>query len=235
MNIGVFDSGIGGLTVLEEIVRLMPNYDYIFYGDQKNNPYGEKTDEELLKITSDIVDYLVSRDCKVIVIACNTATTRCMKKLRQKYPDIVFIGTVPAVKVACDNDSRNTLVLATPATIHSERVQELIMDNKKEMQNIYLAPCYGLANAIEFNEDEKIDEIMQDLYETYNDKDIDCIVLGCTHYPYIKESIQKLFPDAALVDGNNGVAREVRHQLQLMDSYVESDTVGTVEIIFDRK
>ncbi|MBR2746184.1 MAG: glutamate racemase [Erysipelotrichaceae bacterium] len=235
MNIGVFDSGIGGLTVMEEIVRLLPNYDYIFYGDQKNNPYGEKTDEELLNITSSIVDYLISRDCHIIVIACNTATTRCMKKLRVKYPDIVFIGTVPAVKVACDNDSRNTLVLATPATIHSERVQELILDNKKETQNIYLAPCYGLANAIEFNENDKIDMILLDLHDTYIDKNIDCIVLGCTHYPYIKDSIQSLFPDAVLVDGNNGVAREVRHQLQLMDRYEESDTVGTVEIIFDRK
>lgn len=235
MNIGVFDSGIGGLTVLEEIVRLMPNYDYIFFGDQKNNPYGEKTDEELLNITSEIVDYLISRDCRIIVIACNTATTRCMKSLREKYPDIVFVGTVPAVKVACDNDSRNTLVLATAATIHSERVHELIMDNKKDTQNIYLAPCHGLADAIEFNEDDKINTILKDLHDTYSDKDIDCVVLGCTHYPFIRDKIQKLFPEAVLIDGNNGVAREVRHQLQLMDKYVESDTVGTVEIIFDRK
>ena len=235
MNIGVFDSGIGGLTVLEEIVRLMPNYDYIFYGDQKNNPYGEKTDEQLLEITSQIVDYLISRECGFIVIACNTATTRCMKALRRKYPDITFIGTVPAVKVACDRDSRNTLVLATPATINSERVQELILDNKKDTQNIYLAPCYGLANAIEFNDETRIDEILDELYESYNDNDIDCIVLGCTHYPYIKDKIQHLFPSAILVDGNNGVAREVRRQLMLMDAYTESDEIGTVEVIFDRK
>ena len=235
MNIGVFDSGIGGLTVLEEIVRLMPNYDYIFYGDQKNNPYGEKTDEQLLEITSQIVDYLISRECRIIVIACNTATTRCMKALRRKYPDITFIGTVPAVKVACDRDSRNTLVLATPATINSERVQELILDNKKDTQNIYLAPCYGLANAIEFNDETRIDQILDELYESYKDNDIDCIVLGCTHYPYIKDKIQHLFPSAILVDGNNGVAREVRRQLMLMDAYTESDEIGTVEVIFDRK
>ena len=86
MNIGVFDSGIGGLTVLEEVIRLLPGYDYIFYGDSANNPYGEKSDERLMEITSDIVEWFRQRDCRLIIIACNTATTRCRKQLMKKYP-----------------------------------------------------------------------------------------------------------------------------------------------------
>ena len=99
-KIGVFDSGIGGLTVLEELKKMLPKEDFIFYADSANNPYGEKTDEELNGIVSNIVDFLIDKGCKIIVIACNTATTRCIRYLREKYPDIVFIGTEPAVKLA---------------------------------------------------------------------------------------------------------------------------------------
>ena len=119
--IGVFDSGIGGLNILRELEKRLPGRDFLYFGDSKNCPYGEKTDDELMAITSSIVMNLKERGCKVIVIACNTATTRCMKKLKQLFPELIFIGTVPAIKVACDKNSKNTLVLATPATIDSER------------------------------------------------------------------------------------------------------------------
>ena len=90
-KIGMFDSGIGGLTILKELKKLLPNEDYIYYADSKNNPYGEKSDTELMKIVTNIVDYLISRDVKIIVIACNTATTRCIKRLRMMYPDIPLL------------------------------------------------------------------------------------------------------------------------------------------------
>lgn len=234
MNIGVFDSGIGGLTVLEEVVRLLPNYSYVFYGDTANNPYGEKSDEELLKITCDIVDQLNERGCRVIVIACNTATTRCRNKLMELYPDNVFIGTVPAVKLACDKDYHNILVMATPATINSERLHEITEDNLRSWQNIYFLACPGLANAIERNAEEEIDQILDELFEPYRDKNIDAIVLGCTHYPFIKEQIAERFPDADLLDGSNGVAREVRHQLIEHDWYLEDDTPCHLEFHFTK-
>ena len=148
MKIGVFDSGRGGMSILDELRRLLPNEDFLYYGDSINNPYGEKSDEELMTITTKIVDYLKENDCRVIVIACNTATTRCMKKLRKIYPELIFIGTVPAIKMACDNNFKNTLVMATPATIESERTSELVRDNKRIDQNIYLVPWFGLAQAI---------------------------------------------------------------------------------------
>ena len=207
-RIGVFDSGIGGLTVLEELKKLLPNEDYLFYADSKNCPYGEKSDTELYDITSNIVDYLIDRDCKIIVIACNTATTRCIKYLRDKYKDMTFIGTEPAIKVACDRDYKNILVMATPATIASERTSILVNDNKKDYENVYLVPCEGLADAIETDNFKKQEDIVSSIYDEYKDKEIDAIVLGCTHYPHIKDLISKYFTNAELLDGGAGVARE---------------------------
>lgn len=211
--IGVFDSGIGGLSVLEELEKVLPNEDFYYYGDSINNPYGEKSDQELLEITSHIVDVLKENGAKIIVIACNTATTRVMKKLREKYPEMIFVGTVPAIKVACDHDSKNTLVMATEATTHSLRTAELIRDNKRKDQNIYLVSCPGLANAIETKNEEKIKSILQETFLPYKDKNIDTIVLGCTHYPFIKKEILEEMPGVKLVDGSHGVSMETKRQL----------------------
>ena len=211
--IGVFDSGIGGLSVLEELEKVLPNEDFYYYGDSINNPYGEKSDQELLEITSHIVDVLKENGAKIIVIACNTATTRVMKKLREKYPKMIFVGTVPAIKVASDHDSKNTLVMATEATIHSLRTAELIRDNKRKDQNIYLVSCPGLANAIETKNEEKIKSILQETFLPYKDKNIDTIVLGCTHYPFIKKEILEEMPGVKLVDGSQGVSMETKRQL----------------------
>ncbi len=213
-KIGVFDSGVGGLSILNELLKELPYEDFYYYGDSLNNPYGEKSDEELLKITSNIVEKLINKNCKLIVIACNTATTRCMKKLREIYSNVIFVGTVPAIKVACDKRFKNTLVMATPATIESERTYELIRDNKRYDQNIYLLPCPGLANAIEQNDKEKIKRILQNDFKDYKDKEIDAIVLGCTHYPFIREEILEVMPNTVLIDGSIGVSKEVKRQLE---------------------
>ena len=102
---------------------------YIYYADSENNPYGDKTDEALYNIVTNVVDKLISKNVKIIVIACNTATTRCIEKLRKDYPDMLFVGTEPAIKVACDNNYKNTLVMATSGTIASERTHELVKKN----------------------------------------------------------------------------------------------------------
>lgn len=209
--IGIFDSGIGGLTILEEIKKIIVHNNIIYYADSKNNPYGTKTDDELKKITSDIVDYLINQNCKIIVIACNTATTRCISYLRSKYPNIIFIGTEPAIKIACDNNYLNTLVLGTTATVNSKSVKKLIEKNKKPQQKIYLKACEGLANAIETNNNIKIDELLKEYLSPYHD--IDSIILGCTHYPYVKDKIQKYFPKAAIYDSSEGVAKHLKKVL----------------------
>lgn len=214
-KIGIFDSGIGGLTVLEELKKILPKENFLFYQDSLNNPYGNKSDQELLKITENITNYLIDNDCKMIVIACNTATTRCISYLRKKYKNIIFIGTEPAIKVACDKNYHNILVIGTKATIDSKRIKELVKKYQKINQNIYLVSCPDLANAIELNDVSKQESIIKSLYNSYQDKNIDVIVLACTHYIHIKDLIKKYFFNVDLIDGNIGVANECKRQLEI--------------------
>lgn len=226
--IGIFDSGIGGLTIVNELKKRLPYENYFYYADSKNCPYGEKTKEELFDICSNIVEFLLERKCKLIVIACNTATTSCMKDLRKKYPQVPIIGIVPAIKVAYDHGRKNTLMMATPHTVQSERVKELIRDFKANNQKITLLSCYNLASMIEEGNDEKINSILESLLTPYKEENFDSIVLGCTHYPMIKEKIKKYFKDAELIDGSIGVSREVERQLELNNLKNTNQSNGTI-------
>lgn len=228
-KIGIFDSGLGGLSILKELLKVLPNEDYLFYEDSINNPYGEKSEEELLSITSKIVDYLLKEDCKIIVIACNTATTSCMKKLREKYPDTIFVGTVPAIKMAYDNNYKNTIVLSTPYTRNSKRVEELIDEYHNPNQNIINISGENLASLIEENKIEEIRILLNKILRPY--KDCDSIVLGCTHYPLIKDEIKKVLPNTEILDGSNGVAREVKRQLETNSSLSNSKKRSNITII----
>lgn len=229
-SIGVFDSGIGGFTILEELKKTLPNENFIYYEDTKNNPYGEKGEEEIYSIAKNIVDYLISLNVKMIVIACNTVTTICMKRFKKEYPNMIFVGTVPAIKVACDRNLKNILVMATPSTIKSNRTYELIRDNKGINQNIMLASCDGLAKLIEDNDQEKINNRLAEIFKDYIDLNIDSIVLGCTHYPLIKDNIKKAFPNVLLLDSSVGVAKEVKRQLE-KNHLINNEGNGEVKII----
>ena len=206
MKIGVFDSGKGGTTVLEAIKKFLPNEEYRFIADSKNCPYGNKSKEELIKITGDIVKRLEKWGADVIVIACNTATTNCIEDLRSMFPKLKFIGTEPAIKLAVETGAKKILVMATPGTINSERTASLLKHNKKPGQVIKLLACPGLAEAIEHN--DNVEEVLDRLLDGIGE--FDCVVLGCTHYPLIKDSIQKHFPGAIIVDGSDGVAKKVK-------------------------
>ena len=234
-KIGIFDSGIGGLTTLKEIKKLLPHENYLYYADSQNNPYGEKTNKELLNIVTNITDFLIKKNVKIIVIACNTATTRCINKLRKIYPFITFIGTEPAIKVACNKNFKNTLVLATPSTIKSERTNELVKKYKNDNQTITLLPCKGLADAIEKQDQTKIEKLLHQLLDKYQNKSIDSTVLGCTHYPHIKNNIQKMFPQAKIIDGNKGVAKQVKKQLKLNNLLNNSPKEGNIELYITKK
>ena len=229
-KIGILDSGLGGLSILKELRKVLPNEDYLFYEDSINNPYGSKSDVELLKIVSNVVNFLLKNDCKIIVIACNTATTSCMNKLREMYPDVIFVGTVPAIKMAYDNNYKNTIILSTPYTMNSKRVNELISDYHNPDQNIINISGENLANLIE---NEKYDEIFALLERLLNPyKNIcDSIVLGCTHYPLISDIISSIIPNATLLDGSLGVANEVKHQLTINNLLNTKSTLGNIEII----
>ena len=157
--IGIFDSGIGGVTILKEILKENFDYHYLYYSDSKNNPYGDKKQKEIETIAFGIVETLIARGCQIIVIACNTASTVCVKKLREKYKNISFIATEPAYKMIHDyNNDGKTLVMATKATIESKKFQNLykLYDNHKTI----LYPCVGLAELIEENNQEKIEKYL---------------------------------------------------------------------------
>lgn len=219
MKIGVFDSGIGGTTVLNEIKKLLPNEEYYYIADSKNCPYGEKTDDELIKIVTKNTEELKEWGAKIIVIACNTATTRCIDYLRQHFPDLKFVGTEPAIKLATNTDAKNILVLATPGTIASERTKSLLKVNQKEGQEVTLLPCPGLADTIEENLNKNPAKITKKLTELLDGQlTPDIIVLGCTHYSLIKNKINSFFPTATLIDGNLGVAKEVEKTLSTFSS-----------------
>lgn len=228
-KIGLFDSGLGGLSILKSLIQEMPNEDYLFYEDSINNPYGDKNEDELFKITSKIIDFLLNNDCKIIVIACNTATVSCMKKLREKYKDTIFVGTVPAIKVAYDGNYKKVINLSTPYTYNSKRVMELINDYKKEDEVIYNISGENLANLIELDKTEEIDNLLNKLLKNYKDK-CDALILGCTHYSLIKDRFKKVLPNVALLDGVKGVTMEVKNQL-IKHNLLNPSGSGTVKII----
>lgn len=230
-KIGIFDSGIGGLTTLKEIRKILPYEDFIYYADSKNNPFGEKSKAKLNIIVHNIVNELLKHNVKLIVIACNTITTKFINILRKDYPNILFVGVEPAIKVACDNNYKNILLMATPNTISSKRTEELIINNKKENQNIYLLPCTGLASAIENNNKNKIDEILNNNLNKYKTYNIDSIVLGCTHYPIIKNKIQKYFPNSKIIDGNVGTAKRVKYLLEENNLLNNKKEKGNIKFI----
>ncbi|MCR5699943.1 MAG: glutamate racemase [Candidatus Saccharibacteria bacterium] len=205
MKIGIFDSGKGGTTVMAAIKERLPEAEYFYIGDSRNCPYGEKTDEELMKITRKHVETLKKKGARIIVIACNTATTRCIAKLRQEYPELKFVGTEPAIKLATETGVKRILVMATPGTIESERTARLMAEYQRPRQKIRLLACPGLADVIEAGAgiDEKLAELLAKIPAP------EVIVLGCTHYSLIKPEIQKYFPEAKLIDGNEGVAKRV--------------------------
>ena len=229
-KIGLFDSGLGGLSILKELIKILPNEDYLFYEDSINNPYGNKSEDELFDITSKIVDYLLKNDCKIIVIACNTATTSCMSRLRSKYKDVIFVGTVPAIKVACDNDYKRIINLSTPYTKNSKRVHELIEEYKNPDQEIYNISGENLANLIELDKKEEIKELLESILSSYRGK-VDALVLGCTHYSLIKDEINKVLPNTVLLDGTKGISNEVKHQLTINNLLTDNPSRGKITIV----
>ena len=213
MKIGMFDSGRGGTTVLTAVQRLLPEEEYSYIADASNCPYGEKSDEELYRIVRGNVKKLLEWGAEIIVVACNTATTRCIARLREDYPEVSFVGTEPAVKLALESEFSKVLVLATPNTIKSERMKELVGGAQVE-----LLACPGLAETIEKYYDTDIKKVREKLEELLTvDESYDAVVLGCTHYPLIREEIQKFYPKAVLLDGAEGVARRAKELVEKME------------------
>lgn len=231
--IGVFDSGVGGLSLLRELRRLLPNEDFIYYGDRANAPYGAKTHEEILEISKGIVNILLSRGAKAIVVACNTATAVAIEPLRAVYPDLPIIGIEPAVKPARISGCRRVLVLATPVTVSESRFAALLRANSGDGCEFVGVACHDLAFMIENDKtSEEIENYLRSVFTPYRKDGFDGIVLGCTHYPLALDEIKRAAGESVSVfDGSDGTARHTKHLLEELSLNSLARKIGTVEFI----
>lgn len=229
--IGVLDSGIGGLSVLNKVKRLLPNEDYIFYVDSIHNPYGNKTKEELIEIVDNIMNVLIEKNVKLVIVACNTASTQVISYLREKYPSILFVATEPAIKVAYDYyPHKNTLVMATPGTIASERL--MLLDETYHQDRRTLLACSGLAELIEQHRLKELPDHLDNLFLKIERQKVEVVVLGCTHYPFIKEEIQKsLGHPVIFLDGAEGISKRVEFLLEQQNLRNSSKHKGSLSFI----
>ncbi len=197
--IAVFDSGMGGISVLREMVKEMPNEDFLYFGDSLHAPYGTKTLAEVQELTIGHIQKLKERGCKAAAIACNTATSAAVRKLREMYPQFPLVGIEPAVKPAVlANPGGKVLVMATPMTIRLEKLAALI-NEYKDQADIYPLACPGLMEFVEDGREQSPELIafLQELLAPYHD--VDAAVLGCTHYPFVKEQISRVLGDGVQI------------------------------------
>ena len=227
--IGIFDSGVGGLSVLGEAVRQLPHEHFIYYGDNANAPYGTKPAQTVCRLAFDVVEKLRAQQAKAIVIACNTATAEAAKELRAHY-SFPIIGMEPALKPASEMEGDGIrLVLATPGTLGSEKYAFLYA---RFGQNAVSLPCPGLMEFVEAGDrgSPALREYLQHLLSPYLSQPVTAVVLGCTHYPFIKPLIASYFPpETQILDGNAGTVRQL-HRVLERDGLLNTEGTGSVEL-----
>ena len=234
MPIAVTDSGIGGLSTLCQLCKLMPNEDYIYFGDSLNNPYGTKDAETVKNITFKNTETMMSMGAKAIVVACNTATGAAVRALRNTYPDFTFVGIEPAIKpAALDKVSPTVAVMATPLTLSQDKFLKLAQKYADDAKVIPI-PCKDLADMIEGGdlESQKIKDYIKELFASYDLDTIDSVVLGCTHYALIEDVIRATVGERIKIfDGSLGVAKETMRQLSVKELLCDRQTPGKVSVI----
>lgn len=219
--IGVFDSGVGGISIWKEIHQLLPNESTIYLADSINAPYGQKSKQEIINLCVKNTELLLEKGCKIIVVACNTATTNAIKHLRKTY-DVPFIGIEPAIKPAALNSKTKTIgILATKGTLTSElfnNTTELYSENIKIIEQVGL----GLVELIESGNIDSNE--MTDLLTKYLTpmirENIDYLVLGCSHYPFLIPKIKKIIPEnISIIDSGKAVAKQVQSILNKLNAF----------------
>ncbi|MHC1719413.1 MAG: glutamate racemase [Clostridiaceae bacterium] len=214
--IGFFDSGVGGISVLREAVKLLPKENFVYFGDSRNAPYGVKSVEEVKKLTFSAFDFLISKDVKAIVVACNTATSAAIEELRERYGDMPVIGIEPALKPAVEfQRSGKIIIMATIMTLAEKKFSSL-MKRYEEDAEIQPLPCPGLVEFIENGivEGPLIEDYLRRKFEPYFEGGIAAVVLGCTHYPFIKGSLKNVLKAGTpVLDGSLGTARQLKREL----------------------
>jgi glutamate racemase len=247
INIGVFDSGVGGLWILKYLREKMPEYNYIFLGDQAHVPYGQRSKDEIQKFSEEITKFLIDKDCQLIVVACNTASGASLKYLREKFPQISFVGMEPAVKPATEiTETGKVGILATPATLKGE-LYNSVVERFSHGTELLEDTCSGLVEQIEKGDFDspKTKNILKNALLPMIKKGIDIVVLGCTHYPFVIPQIKEIVGEKVkVIDPTPSIARQVgkildeielneieQGEIELADELAEEEIKkGTTEI-----
>ena len=228
--IGVFDSGLGGISVLHTVHALLPNENLVYLGDSKYNPYGTKTKEEITKRCIAICDEFIKMDVKAIIIACNTATSACVDVLRQKY-DVDIIGMEPALKVACDRGEHQKIaVWATNLTLAEKKFANL-MNRFKDAHHIVKVPCPKLVEMVEQDQLEDralVESVLMEYLKVCDYQHLDSIVLGCTHFPFYTNYLKKLCPNVHIIEGSVGTTLHTKDLLEQKDLLNKSNELGRI-------
>ncbi len=232
--IGVFDSGVGGISALRAMIRLLPKEHFIYYGDTANAPYGTKKTEEVIACVRNVTERLTARKIKALVIACNTATGAAAYSLRRELT-IPVIGMEPALKPASEiRKDGDILVLATPLTLPQEKFNLLM---EKYGEGAVRVPCTGLMELVEKEDWLGAERYLKEVFALYDLRKVDAVVLGCTHYVFLKDMIRGLLPEhIAITEGSDGTARQLKRVLarnhllnERGEGRVDLETSGTPE------
>ena len=214
--IAVFDSGLGGISVLRELVRQLPHEHFLYFGDSRNAPYGTRTTEAVRELTLQQIANLMPRGLKAVVVACNTATSAAIVPLRQRYPDQIIVGIEPALKLAAERfPGGRILVMATNVTLREEKFEQLLAHYGQSC-DITRLPCPELVEFVERGvvEGPELEQYLTRILAGPLTRKVDAIVLGCTHFPLVRGAINKVAgSQVALLDGASGTARETRRRL----------------------
>ncbi len=228
----MFDSGLGGLSVLLELRAMLPSEDVVYYADSAHCPYGGRAPEYILARSAAATEYLLSRGAKLIVVACNTASSVALRDLRARY-DVPIVGMVPAVKpAAAATGSGKIGVLATPRTVTGESLAALIREHARSTE-VFSVPAPGLVELVEHGKlaGLEVEDALLPLLEPLLCRGVDTVVLGCTHYPFLRSEIQRLGgPDLAIIDSGKAVARRTRDVLDQQGALRPSGGRGSLEL-----
>ena len=230
--VAVFDSGLGGISVLRELVRTLPRENYLYFGDSLHAPYGTKTPQEVISLSLQAADRLLAQGAKALVVACNTATSAAIRTLRKTYPELAIVGTEPAIKPAVErHPGGRILMLATAMTVQEEKFQHLKAQYDDQAQIIPIA-CSGLMEYVEQGilRGAEVEGYLLDKLEPYLKVPIDAVVLGCTHYPFLRGAIRRIVgrrPE--IIDGSIGIARQLERRLEEQGLLNPGDVSGKVE------
>lgn len=228
--IGVFDSGLGGISVLRALTKQLPAEDFLYFGDSANAPYGGRSTEDIRRLTLQSCEMLLERGCKALVLACNTATSAAVTELRRRYPDKIIIGIEPALKLAAQRHPKGKiLVMATEATLREKKFAALMARYEQEHE-ICKCPCPELVAFVERGELEStpLHAVLQNRLKPFLSPKPKAVVLGCTHYPFLRKAISAVVgAETELLDGAEGTAKETARRLREAN-LLSDQTQGTV-------